>query len=300
VIVVGSTSVAALVVLWRLSAYYAPDSQSGLDAAIALMKSGKWQEAELVLDKSLTVSDSPPRTLYWKAYVQFSTKRYSESASALRGYLERNPEDSQARKLLGLDLFMLGDAAGAQAELERAVELLPKDEEARYYLGRVYFSRQNLPAALSTYQKLLEFAPSSVRAHNQLGQTYEWLNQFELAEKAYEEAIRIDRESAKRSEWPYFNLGVLHLKAGTAERSLPFLQQALQIQPKFPQAQVQLGVALAALGKQQEAKAEFEAVVSAEPDNADAHYQLSRLYRKLGDPVKAKEHGLLFQRLRKP
>ncbi len=298
--VVGRTSIAALVVLWRLSAYYPPETQSELDAAIALMKSGKWEDAELVLDKSLTMSDPPPRAFYWKAYVQFSTKRYSESASTLRGYLGRNADDSQARKLLGLDLFMVGDAAGAQAELERAVELLPKDEEARYYLGRVYFSRQNLPAALNTYQKLLEFEPSSVRARNQLGQTYEWLNQFDLAEKAYEEAIRIDRDSAKRSEWPYYNLGVLHLKAGRAERALPYLQQALQLQPKFPQAQVQLGVALAALGKPEQAKAEFEAVLSTDPDNADAHFQLARLFRKLGDPVKAKEHGLLFQRLRRP
>lgn len=264
------------------------------------MKAGKWQQAELVLDQALTQDGHPGRALYWKAYVQFSTGRYNESVSTLRAYAARTPDDPQANKLLGLDLFMVGDAAGAQSELERAVELLPRDEEARYYLGRVYFSRQNMHAALNTFQQLLEFAPKSVRGRNQLGQTYEALNEFELAEKAYGEAIRADRAAARRSEWPHYNLGVLHLKAGKAEQALPHLAEALAIQPKFAQARVQLSVALAAVGKQPQAVAELEVVISDQPDNAEAHYQLGRLYTKLGERTKAREHLLMFQRLRRP
>jgi Flp pilus assembly protein TadD len=63
---------------------------------------------------------------------------------------------------------------------------------------------------------------------------------------------------------------------------------------------MQLGVALAAVGKQPQAVAELEAVISDQPDNAEAHYQLGRLYTRLGERTKAREHLLTFQRLRRP
>jgi len=262
------------------------------------MKSGNWQQAELLLDKELSAAEPAPRALYWKAYVQFRTERYRESVSLLREHLGRNPDDAQARKLLGLDLFMVGDAAGSQAELERAVKPLPGDEEARYYLGRVYFSRQNMPAALATFKEVIQIEPRSVRAYNHLGQTYEALNEFERAQEAYEKAIAIDRTAARRSEWPHYNLGVLHVKAGKAEEGLPHLREALQVQPKFGQGRTQLAVALAMLAQTEQAKAELEALISDEPSNADAHYQLGRLLLKTGDRAKAREHLLAFERLK--
>jgi protein O-GlcNAc transferase len=296
--VVGKTSVATVAIFCRLTAFYAPDTQSNLEAALALIKSGNWQQAEILLDKHLSTAEPPAGAMYWKAYVQFRTERYGESVMVLREHLDQNPDDGQARKLLGLDLFMVDDAAAAQAELERAVELLPRDEEARYYLGRVYFSRQNMAAALTAFKEVVQIEPRSVRAYNHLGQTYEALNEFERAHEAYEKAIAIDRTAAKRSEWPHYNLGVLYVKAGRAEEGLQHLREALQVQPKFGQGRMQLAVALGMLGKPEQAKTELEAVISEQPSNADAHYQLGRLHLKMGDQARAREHLLAFQRLK--
>jgi tetratricopeptide (TPR) repeat protein len=290
--------VAALAIFCH-AAFCAPEPAGEFERAIELIKARNWKEAELLLDKSLAGLEPPPRVLYWKAYVQFATGRYSESVSVLREFIGRNPDDGQARKLLGLDLFMTGDEAAAQTELERAVGLLPSDEDARYYLGRVYFSRQNMPAALATFKQLLAIHPASVRGYNHLGQAYEGLNDFENAQQAYEQAIAIDRTAAKRSEWPHYNLAVLQLKAGKAEAALPHFAEALLIQPKFAEARLQHAVALAAVGKRQQARSELQALITDQPDNADAHYQMGRLYAKMGDQPKAREHLLLFERLRK-
>jgi tetratricopeptide (TPR) repeat protein len=298
--VFGKAAIATFLIFCRLSAFYAAQPDSRLEAAIDLIHSGRLEQAEEVLNGYLSEPSPPVRALYWKGYVQFASKRYSESVLTLNTYLERSPEDAQARKVLGLNLFMLGDAAAAQTTLERAVQLNPSDGESRYYLGRVYFERQNMPAALAAFKKLLELEPRSVRAHNHLGQTYEALNEFAASENAYQTAIRLDSDGAKPSEWPHYNLGVLYLNAGRAAEALPHLARALQIRPKFSEARLKRAVALAATGNSEQAKTELESLTADEPDYADAHYQIGRLYNRLGDLDKASKHLLLFQRLKRP
>lgn len=287
---------AAWVIFCRLSAYYALAAGPGLEEAIALIRSGRLKEAEAALDRNL----GEPRALYWKGYVQFASQRYKESVLTLTPYIAQAPEDAQARKVLGLDLFMLGDGSAAQVQLERAVELDAKDPEARYYLGRVYFSRQNMPAALAAFQKVVETDATSVRGYNHLGQTFEALNQFERAQKAYETAIALDRTQQRRSEWPYYNLGLLQLNAGRSADAVSHFEEALRVQPKFAEARLKRAVALASLGRREEALAELQSLVKDEPASADAHYQLGRLYTRLGNTEKGKEHLLQFQRLRRP
>lgn len=296
--VVGKAWLAISALACSLLAFYAAGLPPELESAVALIRSGQFQQAEQAIDKHLAAAEPHPRASYWKAYVQFATRRYGESAAVLREYVTLNPEDAQARKLFGLDLFMMGDAAAAEAELERAVAALPKDEESRYYLGRVYFTRQNMPSALAAFQRVIEVDPGSVRGHNQLGQTYEALADFEKAQQSYETAIELDRTASKRSEWPHYNLGVLQLKAGKGRDAIPHFNEALRIQRAFPEARVQRASALASVGEIKQARADLEALLAEQPEYADAHYQLGRLLAKTGEREKAKEHLSKFQRLR--
>jgi tetratricopeptide (TPR) repeat protein len=297
--VVSKACLASFAVFCRLSAYYASDTAVEFAKALDLLKAGNLGEAERVLDRCLADPQPPAKALYWKAYVQFASGNYRNSALAVQKYAAEHPEDGQARKLFGLNLFMLGNAAESETELQRAAELIPNDEEVRYYLGRVYFSRQNMPAALETFTALLKLHPQSMRAHNQLGQTYEGMGQFEKAQEAYERAIALDQTAIKRSEWPHFNLGVLKQKGGNPAAALPHFDQALSIKPGFPEARLQRAVALASTDNQGQARKELEALTLEDPSYANAHYQLGRLYAKLGDPQKSKQHLLEFERLRK-
>ena len=254
----------------------------------------------------------PLAVLIWPAFPQvpgnplqealalFNSGRYRECFEVVSPFVQRNPNSGAAHKLLGMDEFMLGKPREALLEVQRAAELTPDDADAFYYLGRLHFSTDNAVAALAAFQRAIALDPSSVRAHNQLGQTYEALGRPADAERAYLQAIEQERNQLKKSEWPYYNLGLLYLNSGRSEDAIAYFHQALACNPAFPEAKIKLAVALSNQKLPNEALKLLEEAVKIDPRNAEAHYRLALLLSKTGKQEEAQEHFALFQKYRKP
>ncbi len=264
--------------------------------AVQWIRSGEWTKAEAALDQS------PPAelpTVYWKAYVRFRTGRYSEAVSLISKYLDKKPESASGRKLLGLCFFMQGRPAEAEEELKRATELDSADPEALYYLGRLHFNRNDAPEALRIFEKLVLIDKASVRGYNHLGQTLEAISRFDDARAAYRKAIELEATQQAKSEWPYFNLGLLCLKEGRAQEAIGLIREALARNKDWPEARIQLAAALFLSDRHEDAQVILTEVLEKNPKSADAHYQMGRLLLKLGKPEQARPHFEAFESLKK-
>jgi tetratricopeptide (TPR) repeat protein len=73
---------------------------------------------------------------------------------------------------------------------------------------------------------------------------------------------------------PHIGLGIALARLGKADEAIKHYQQALRLNPKSPEAHNDLGVTLADLGKTQEAIEHYQQALLAEPDYVDAHYNL--------------------------
>ncbi len=234
------------------------------------------------------------------ALALFNEGKYQQCFEAASRYLQQNPDSAAAHKLVGMDEYMLGNPREALTDLTRATVLAPNDPDAFYYLGRLYFSMDNATAALAAFRKAVALDPASVRDYNRLGQTYEALGQWTDAEQAYRNAIELDKDPSKKSEWPYYNLGLLYLNNGRLEDAISYFRQALARNPAFPEAKVKLAVALSGQDPSTEALKLLEEAIQADPQNAEAHYRLAVLLTKIGKRQAAQEHFALFQKYRKP
>src|SRR5690606_31016974 len=60
---------------------------------------------------------------------------YERQIAALRELTERDPDDAESRRLLGLVLGLNGDVAGQERALEESVQHAPADAASYKYLG---------------------------------------------------------------------------------------------------------------------------------------------------------------------
>lgn len=266
--------------------------------ALCYSERKQFGKAEAAVDRFREFFPEDLSGIFLKGFLQFSTRRYPESLRMLTTYVDKKPDDPRGHKLLGLNLFMVGQGWQAEAAMLRTTELDPLDSEAFYYLGRLYFTRNDMPAALAAYEKAVNLDPYSVKAFNHLGQTKEALSEFGGARAAYLKAIELEREQAVKSQWPYFNLGALCITEGKPEEAIGYLRQALDRNPSWPNAKIRLAMALASVGEFEAASVQLNEVLRVDANNAEAHYQLGQLLTKTGKPEQAKVHLQLFEKLR--
>ena len=226
----------------------------------------------------------------------FNSGRYQDCYQALSSYLKQNPESGPAYKVLGMTEFMLGEPAKAREHLTTATNLSPKDAEAFYYLGRLYFTADNPLAAAAEFEKALELDPSSVRAENQLGQSFEALGRLHEAEATYLKAIELEQNQTNKSEWPFYNLGLLYFRNGKSRESTVYFRHALECNPSFVNAKIKLAVALTAEQQNDEAEKLLRDAIRIEETNAEAHYRLAILLKKARKQDDSNQQFALFEK----
>jgi tetratricopeptide (TPR) repeat protein len=92
--------------------------------------------------------------------------------------------------------------------------------------------------------------------------------------------------------------GDLHPGAGKYAEANRLLRRSIEIQPLFAASRVALGKLLNQLDQPAQALREFQAAVSADPQNAAAQYQLAVTYRKLGESEKSRQALQTFNRMK--
>ena len=110
---------------------------------------------------------------------------------------------------------------------------------------------------------------------------------------AYRRALALD----PRHPDAHVNLGRLLHEAGDAAAAEPHYAAALAARPDDGTAAFNLGVALEDLGRTPEALLAYQKAVRIQPDNADAHFNAATLAEKLGRPAEALRHLRTYRKL---
>ena len=94
----------------------------------------------------------------------------------------------------------------------------------------------------------------------------------------FAQAVRIN----PRYPEAQYNLGITLARLGRIHEAIDHFEQALQFKPNYPIAHYNLGLALWLTGKPQEAIRHYEQAVEFMPDYADAHYNLGLALEQTG------------------
>jgi len=125
------------------------------------------------------------------------------------------------------------------------------------------------------------FRDPNVRKHKYLesGQKYSAQGKDREAAIQYANALKIDKNFAEA----HYALAQAYLHMGALSAAYGELQRTVYLQPTNYKARIDLGnMLLAGGGKPDDAQAQADAVIAAQPDNADAHALLSRVAARRG------------------
>ncbi len=116
--------------------------------------------------------------------VREAAKR-AQSILELRGKLERNPDDAEAVRQLGMLYVASNEFVRARSALARAVELDPRNVAGRRLLGAVHAELGEAELAVAQYQEAARLAPKDPALQAALGDALVRADRFDQAQHAY-------------------------------------------------------------------------------------------------------------------
>src|SRR5262249_23458740 len=143
--------------------------------------------------------------------------------------LEIDPSLRAAYPLLGRAYRQSGDLASAVSILKKALDSDPGDQESRYALGQTFVAMGHVDEGrteLEKYERIRQQI-TSADANYKAAESRLSENKFAEAEKLLREALRLAPAYGPALQ----SLGTLLLERAAADKALPFLEHAVQVNP---------------------------------------------------------------------
>lgn len=227
------------------------------------------------------VQDPAMLALLGTAYLKHG--RVEDGRESLERAAELAPDSLPIRTQLALSRLSAGEADEAIAELNAIIEEDPSFVQAEIMLALAYLARKDGDKALEKARDLRERHPDSALAFNVDGFVNEVLDNDDAARASYQAAV--DRDPAFHPA--RMNLARLAAQAGDVDAARAHFDSMLEIQPFQPMAMQ----GLAALALQQddldEAERLWELAREHNPDAVGPRLMLAKHYRAKDNKILA-------------
>ena len=222
-----------------------------------------------------------PRTVVDKlnevAIDKMTAADYPGALDALRRVLNLTPESPPAHGNVALALWRNKSPPQAEIHCRRALALNPKYAPAHRILAELLRER-DAPDALAAYDQLLALDPDSFMAHNNRGLLLNKMGRHREADASFARAL----ELAPGNPHVRFNQ-LMAQPDGDLDEAHECCLRALEERPDNPDIMTNLGIVLQFSGRYDDARAQFERVISVAPHHVGAGFNLSLLLLLQGE-----------------
>jgi Tfp pilus assembly protein PilF len=200
-----------------------------------------------------------------------------------------DPQVEAANKIRTAQSYVTAGRTAEALDLLREAEALqPKNAGIANYQGQILFLAGRYAEAEAALRRALQIDPFLADAHNNLGALYDRMGKKDAAEVEFRTAL--DQPGYPTPEKVYLNLGLLYISQGRKDEAVTELRRAVEISPKYYQAQFELASLLDSMGKLDEAVRLYEVAAPDYRSRGDYQYRLGFAYFRLGDRVTAADH----------
>lgn len=198
--------------------------------------------------------------------------------------LKKDKNHAKAHFYYGRVQFEFKRFRSAILHLKRSLELQPDNADSYFWLGNTYREQNVYDYAIHNYRKALKNKPDEPTYLEALGNLLYHTKEIEEAITVLEYALKIDSQNPN----VYNTLGLIFLfEYNEPERSIPFFQEVIILDPDFPMGYINLGNVYTLMGEYRKAIGYYNKEIATRPSSAFAYYNLGRVYQLQGKSVAA-------------
>ncbi len=212
-----------------------------------------------------------------------------EAVQMLKNLVQHNPNDADARLLLGSLLSEKGNWDDAIDQLTAAVRLRPASADAQNALGEAYSGFGDFEAARQPLERAVTLNPNLGFAQVNLARVL--IHDAEYADAAthLDRALELLKQQNADAAAAHYLRAKVYTAQSDAGHAAKELDKALAIRPEFPEAWSDLGEARKTLLDNSGAIAAFRKAVRLAPADSVAQYRLGEEYLTQHQPHLAVE-----------
>lgn len=212
----------------------------------------------------------------------FNTSRANDA------YAELSPSQIYVRK--GVQYMEAGNYEVALHDLEHAIALDRKNGEAYNALAVLHQKLDNPAAAQGSFEKVLSMDPENHGARNNYGRLLCGQGKYNEAMEQFQKVI-----ASRLYNYPWIpltNAGLCARGAGHAADAEQYLRRALEVNPQFGPALLELARISRDTGQFMSARAFVQRYHGAEPPSAESLWLAVEVERDLGETDLAREYAM--------
>ena len=240
---------------------------------------------------------------YDTAKQDFAQRNYSEAVSEVDAALHENPYMVPALVLKARLATFAKRPDVAKSCLVTAITVDPASEDAQFYLGLLLYTQNEFEPAVPPLQAARKLSPNSPLPVFYLAMIQESLGHEAEALDLYRQAANLSPGTSPQSAEILVAWGRFLLTLGRTEDGIEKEQRAVAIDPRSRDAHYELSIGLNHNDDIQNAAREGELALTLPETpavtDAQIHFLLTGLYRKLNRPDLAKAHLEKFLAARK-
>lgn len=260
------------------------DSAAGDPAEVAMLR-GIIQRQLAVQEKRAEARDLLMETLSAKAREDENIRRAVQVWQSKE--LDLSPEELRVIDGKMVDGVIISPYRRERGEVERRMADLDRELAPYENAGIRAYRNGRLRAAREAFEMIIERHPGDDTAMCKLGLVEKKLGNPIQAAEMFRRATEIDPNN------PYAHRMLGHLLSAEMmahAEGIEHLRQAVDLAPTVPENRLLLGNACFRNGDYEAAREAFLEVLSLDPTNLEAHFNLAMLHARLGEIDKAREH----------
>jgi tetratricopeptide (TPR) repeat protein len=280
----------------RFAATPGGGAQAAASAATLSLEAGQPEEAVKWAEAALRGGDTPDaHHVLGKAYQ--AAGRPDSALPELRRAFERAPAQEVFLSDLAQALLEHGDFAEALALLEKGRRQFPKNPQIALAYGVACYAQRRAEDAVSAFLEVIRLDPTVEQPYVFLGRI------LEHAGARLPEVIASYAAWEKKAPENYLPV-FLHAKALAASSNPDApeietrLRRSIALNGAFWESHRDLGALLAGESKWTEAARELSRCIELNPGQSRAHYELARVYLRMGKPDLARAERAEYERLK--